>query len=360
MQASDYQKEARRTQRINWSNKHGADIAMLGIIGEIGSLATVVKKHQRDAGAYANFEKHLFEEAGDILWYATTAASRIGFKFENWPENVSKYNDVFEGIYSLHGNIIEFSKKKNILVDPGNHNKKDVQELVTKILENIGGIVSLFGASLSSISQENCDKILSYWCDFSDCPARCFDSDYPWYEQLPRKLTIDFIGIDNGRSLIMVMNDDRLLGDRLTDNSYMDDGYRFHDIFHLAGIVTLGWSPVFRRILKLKRKSMPKIDEIEDGARAAIIEEAVINHVYDYARPNFLEGMKRIDLDLIKRIQNLVGGYEVSACEPWEWQDCIIKSYKIFRLLKKHGCGRIELNAENRSIEFKPLPKRGA
>ena len=46
------------------------------------------------------------------------------------------------------------------------------------------------------------------------------------------------------------------------------DGYRYHDIFHIANAVFLGWSPVVRALLRCKRKSQPHIDENEDGARA--------------------------------------------------------------------------------------------
>ncbi|MFX5743284.1 pyrophosphatase, partial [Acinetobacter baumannii] len=58
------------------------------------------------------------------------------------------------------------------------------------------------------------------------------------------------------------------VGDRLTDNAAEPDDYRFHDVFHYAYIAVLGWSPVIRSLLRLKRKSVPKIDEVDDGARA--------------------------------------------------------------------------------------------
>ena len=63
--------------------------------------------------------------------------------------------------------------------------------------------------------------------------------------------------------------DGKFIGDSLSDNAYVDDGYRFHDVMHLAHMAVLGWSPVMRNLLKLKRKSQPTIDEVEDGARAA-------------------------------------------------------------------------------------------
>ncbi len=63
------------------------------------------------------------------------------------------------------------------------------------------------------------------------------------------------------------------VGDRLTDNAIEPDDYRFHDVFHYAYVAVLGWSPVIRALLRRKRKSDPKLDDAEDGARAILIEE---------------------------------------------------------------------------------------
>ena len=42
--------------------------------------------------------------------------------------------------------------------------------------------------------------------------------------------------------------DSQRLGNDLMDNAYEDDGYRFHDVFHLACAAVLGWSPVLRAL----------------------------------------------------------------------------------------------------------------
>lgn len=49
------------------------------------------------------------------------------------------------------------------------------------------------------------------------------------------------------------------LGDPLTDNTRRVDAYRFHDAIHLGFMAVLGWSPVMRALLRLKRKSSPRI-----------------------------------------------------------------------------------------------------
>lgn len=351
MEAKIYQTRAQETSRINWGETNSTDILVLGLIGEVGSLATVLKKHLRDKDAYLNYQVHILEELGDILWYVTTSASRLDLLFENWPLASKEQKDVFPALYELNEKVTKFSEIKTVLVNPDNNTNDEASGLIQDIVQDLACIAAIFDTTLNEVAARNSEKTISYWCGRQSSPAPHFDAGFPWYEQLPRQFHVDFLETKNNKELILIMNG-RQLGDRLTDNSYLDDGYRFHDIFHLAGVAMLGWSPVFRELLSVKRKSDPKVDEIEDGARAAIVEEAVINHIYDYARPNFLEGISRVELDLIKRIKDLVRGYEVSNCELWEWNDCIIKSYEMFRLLIKNGGGRIEVDADKRSMIF--------
>lgn len=354
MQARDYQSEAKRTDNIPWNESHGSEVAILGVIGELGSLASVIKKHQRDKDAYMQYRDDFFEELGDILWYVTAIATRYGIIFSDWehPRKVSL--NIHESFYKLNDSIIELSKRRESL------RKKECDDsIITTINETLDclqDLSHLIGSNLSEIARAGIDKTLAYWSGFQNFPARQYDKKYPVYEQLPRQFSVEFQSISEGKAVMMMMNG-LAIGDRLTDNSNDDDGYRFHDVFHIAGVAMLGWSPVFRRILKLKRKSNSRTDEVQDGARAAIVEEAVLNHIFDYARGcKFLDGMQRVDLDLIKRVQKLVRGYEVEECEPWEWKMCILKSYEIFRFLKKQGGGRVVVDADERSIAFEELP----
>ena len=73
-------------------------------------------------------------------------------------------------------------------------------------------------------------------------------------------------------------------GDPLTDNSWSETGYRWHDTLHLAHAVCLGWSPVFRGLAGIKRRSDPRVDHVEDGGRAAVADEAIAWAVFCHAR----------------------------------------------------------------------------
>jgi NTP pyrophosphatase (non-canonical NTP hydrolase) len=355
MNASNFQKEALRTVRINWAHEKGPDIAILGAIGELGSLASVLKKKQRDDEAYSHFKEHFSEEIGDILWYVIVMASRMNVTFDKWPSSEGLELDIFQSTYSLFDHIYLLHKKRDFLLELSSAND-EIINLYLNTLRNLQHLAGFVDQNLSVIADKCINKTLSYWGSNVELPAAQFDKNFPVYEQLPREFEIEFLPIQEPHTSIMRMNGIQL-GDRLTDNSYEDDGYRFHDVFHIAGVGLLGWSPVFRRLLKAKRKSDPKVDEVEDGARAAIIEEAIINHIYDFARPGFLKGISRVDLDLIKRVQRLVRGYEVSQCEPWEWQHCILESYRIFRELKESGSGVLHVNADKRRLTL--LPHQG-
>jgi len=74
--------------------------------------------------------------------------------------------------------------------------------------------------------------------------------------------------------VIDVVSGGWLLGNVLGDNAHDDDGYGWHDAFHLAHMAVLGWSPVIRGLLGRTRKEDPATDDVEDGGRAIAIEEA--------------------------------------------------------------------------------------
>src|ERR1700744_846959 len=92
-----------------------------------------------------------------------------------------------------------------------------------------------------------------------------FDAEYPIREQLPRSFSVSFkeVGIGKRGEVRVVLNDSKQVGDIINDNAYTDDFYRYHDIFHYSLATLLGWSPCTRVMMKCKRKSDERVDEIE-------------------------------------------------------------------------------------------------
>ena len=285
MELNRYQELSRRTdQRKNISELNRL-IPLLGLVGEIGSVASEHKKRLRDGQSYSSFKEKFKEELGDVLWYISAIADDMGFTLED-------------------------------------------------------------------IAKTNLAKIQERWADVKNfAPSSLFDDSFPSSEQLPREATIEFKPQSDGR--VQMYFNGEALGDPLSDNAHEEDGYRFHDVFHLAYMAVLGWSPVIRKLLGKKRKSDTKIDEVEDGARAGIIEEAISAMVYEYAKQfNFFENVSIIDYELLKTIKGMVRNFEVKNIPSFLWEKAILEGYEVYRQLKVNDGGKVYLNINKRTIKF--------
>ncbi|MGC5699272.1 hypothetical protein J4P02_03605 [Pseudomonas sp. NFXW11] len=218
-----------------------------------------------------------------------------------------------------------------------------------------------FDLHLEDVARYNLEKTKSRWPGDEREFTSFFDpeSEFPRYERLPRTLKMDFIELPgrNGSSVVQQLNG-VFIGDRLTDNSNEPDDYRFHDVFHLAYMAYLGWSPVLRGLLKLKRKSNPIIDENEDGARAMIIEEGIATWIFNHAkRRKFYKGIKEGELEygLLKQIHSMVEGYEVHKCPLWQWELAILKGFEVFRELRSVRSGSVVVDMTNHQLTFHSL-----
>lgn len=173
-------------------------------------------------------------------------------------------------------------------------------------------------------------------------------------ERFPRCFTITFTEVlERGRVEVRAQMDGRLLGAELTDNAYDDDGYRFHDVFHIAFAAILGWSPVLRGLMRVKRRSLPKVDEVEDGGRAAVIEEGVVAVAFDYARGHqFLEGVSDIDTSVLRTIQGMCGHLEVASRPLTLWRQAILDGFTVWREVVRNRGGIVQADLDKREIRY--------
>lgn len=173
-------------------------------------------------------------------------------------------------------------------------------------------------------------------------------------ETLPQTYSVKFEEIkDSFFPKVRVTLDGMQSGDIVDDNSFENDGYRFHDVFHYTFATLLGWSPCVRSMLKRKRKSDKHIDRVEDGARAAITEECISLMIFCNAKQNnFYKDTTFIDNYLLDTIKNMTRQFEVKSRTTDEWQQAILKSYEMFRLLNEHGGGTVNFDAINKSVSF--------
>lgn len=353
MNLKEYQDRAARTDRTGTDEKTSQTIKMLGMAGELGSYLSEIKKSMRDGDSYTGYLKNVREELGDMLWYVARMASAQNIDLQS--SLASKGNEhAEEGLPAAR--YIKLLEQVQLLTSSISENKMgaDLEAAFANLVGTVIEICECDDISFESILQHNIDKTEKTWLDRPSNQARVFDEDHEDYEKLPRRLKIEFLQVRRGNSTeVLQRMNGIIIGDRLTDNSYDADGYRYHDAFHLAYAATLGWSPVVRRMLRVKRKSIGKVDEVEDGARAAIIEEAISFTVFNYAREHsWLEGLNRVDQSLLKHIRQMVDGLEVEKCSSWEWQQAILKGYEVFRELRDNSGGWVYLDADTRQYSF--------
>lgn len=231
--------------------------------------------------------------------------------------------------------------------------KERVSEELGDLLWYIANIASKFDLQLDEIATANLSKVQTRWATESTKPL-CFDATFPKNERLPRKFEIKLIETDvEDKQRVQMWVDGTSLGDELTDNAYDPDGYRFHDIFHFAYAAVLGWSPVIRTLLHLKRKSSASLDEVEDGGRARAIEEGVAALTFAYARRhNMLEGVNTLDFQLLRTIKDMTEHLEVRERTTGEWEQAILQGFRVWRAVQSRRRGRIEVDLDGRHITY--------
>jgi NTP pyrophosphatase (non-canonical NTP hydrolase) len=262
------------------------------------------------------------------------------------------------GLAGEAGQLLSEYKKR--LRDGEKHEKfvDRVSEELGDILWYVANVASKYDLSLDSIAEANLAKTRArYQTPKSNGKL---DERYGEIERFPRKFNVTFQEkIIGPRAEVTAFVDGRVIGATLTDNSYADDGYRFHDVFHVAYAAVLGWSPVLRKLMQRKRRSDPRVDEVEDGGRAGVIEEGIAALTFDYARRHkFLDGVHDIDADLIRTIRDMSGHLEVS-CQPESlWRKAILEGFSAWRNVVAAGGGTITADLDSQTVTFTPYIER--
>ncbi len=227
-----------------------------------------------------------------------------------------------------------------------------VKEELGDLLWYMSNVATKHGLTLGEVADFNLSKIGRRWQPVGATigTRKLFDDEFPTSERLPRQMDIS---IEEESGIAITTIGGAKYGDPLTDNRYEDDGYRFHDICHLSYASVLGWSPTMRALMRRKRKSDPKVDEVEDGGRAIVIEEGISAMVFSYAeRRNFLEGAEGVNYELLRTIKDMTSHLEVSARTEGEWERAIMTGFDIWRQVKAKGKGQIHADLEKGKIEL--------
>lgn len=387
---SDYAERASRTDRFAQTADSLRNLKF-GFFGEVGGLLSALKKVNRDS-LQASEAELAGEELGDALWYLAAVAKRLGLQrgavaVAAMREMRTRFNEAnaethdalelrqLDAMAALHCQKIkrdrqillsELAVHSGVLLSSSESVQHELgapsdEQLMGKLLALLVLIAASYELDLEQVACQNLEKNERRWPSSTRTYTAHFDDAYPEYEQLPRQFKFEFRERDSGH-VVQSMNG-VCIGDRLTDNSTEADDYRFHDVFHLAYVAHLGWSPVLRALLKLKRKSNSTVDETQDGARAIIIEEGIATWIFNHAKHrDFYADIKdgTLDYSLLKQVHSMVEGYEVERCPPWQWESAILEGFRIFREMRRpeHRGGVVSVNLDEHRIEFHPLDKQ--
>lgn len=345
---SEYAIAAEKSDRFVGKPDH-LQLLAAGLMGETGSVLSELKKAERELNAYPEYRRRMEEELGDLIWYFVRLVGvadpatlhRIAARAEVAPSESLTSLPLFLRLGSVAGELAG-----NVAAEVPPASFASVADMMWELIRSVAAVRRL---KLVDVAALNLKKIKSRWPD-TKVYAPLFDEKYDEEEQLPRVLDVEFR--ERGNAVIMRCNGLNF-GDRVTDNIQDRDGYRFHDIFHFAYAVHLGWSPVLRALFRCKRKSKSEIDEGQDGARATIVEEAVSAVVFSRAKKlSFFDELDHIDYDLLKIISEHVRGYEVDQVPLWQWEVAVLDGYRIFRKLRTNHGGHVRLALATRQLEY--------
>jgi NTP pyrophosphatase (non-canonical NTP hydrolase) len=364
----EYQKHVRSTTKLS---RDVLSYALLGLFGEVGSVMEAVKKREREGVSYLTFEQDAREELGDAFWYFTLAANELSISLQDVASDVIA-GDQFSTQISATGKVSAPFAQVHVYIDgssllieaislgrsAGNLLSivgaigTDAIPLMTEFLKTFLRTITECGLSLVAVLESNIRKTSSRFLPTAINTLPNFDADFSIDERIPEVFEIEIVKRHDGKSAMKFNG--VFIGDPLSDNIAEVDGYRFHDVFHLANAAVLGWSPVFRALIKHKRKSRSEIDEAQDSGRAIVVEEGLTAWIFSRSKEyDHFAIPSGLTYDMLKVVQQFVKGYEVEACPLWLWEHAILEGYKLFRQLRDEGGGVIVGNRKTRTVTFR-------
>lgn len=344
---------------------------LLGLYGEVGSIMAASKKYRREKKAYPTYKDAVEEEFGDALWYFSALCRRVNCELAGIFDAASNETGIkivsandqenapisqiitSEQVESLDSALIELGYKAAQLLKT-QKDSTNVREELIKFARLYLQAMQSTGLSFAKVVKGNLIKTLGRFTIPDKDSLPDFDAAFPEEEQLPRHFEIHITQRKSGRSYLRWNG--VFIGSPLTDNIRDPDGYRYHDVFHLAHAAILHWSPTFRALIKQKRKSDPVFDEAQDGGRAIVVEEGLTAWLYSYSKGlDYFEGHDSVSFDALKTIQKFVHGYEVDKCPLKLWEDAILQGYSVFRQVRKNSGGIVIGDRDNRKISYRAI-----
>lgn len=314
MELGAFQRAALETRAIESGGDQAVIPALLGLASHAGAALNRYRKHLRISGHQGPPSDFMRNELGDLLWYVAAVASALEIDLDDiGTSNIARARDQYPTNFSTH--------------------------------------------------------------TLNELPV--FDRGFPRAERFPRQLIVGFSsGQSYGRQMVTttlvsahpnafpngpVRSREKThgyrvgatIGDPLTDNSRQTDDYRYHDAIHLGFLAALNWSPNIRSLLHIKRRSIPAVDECEDGARAIFAEEglAAILSRLAIRRAGF-QIAASIDGEVIDIARAATVGLEVEEVPGWLWRRAIVQGFSAMDQLARNGGGYLVADLDARNLTY--------
>jgi NTP pyrophosphatase (non-canonical NTP hydrolase) len=234
-----------------------------------------------------------------------------------------------------------------------------LEEELGDILWYVSNLASKFDLDLETIANANLTKVARRW-DSTASPHPLPDEEFDESLQLPRNFQVVFVprtSMGAEPPKVQCYWNGKEFGNELDDNAIDNDGYRYHDAFHLAYAAVLGWSPVARKFFGAKR--VGDTDRVCDGGRAKAYEEAISAIVYTHAEKVdwFKASDQTVDYGVLKLVEQLTSELEeIKTVTPREWEKAILAGFQVWNQLVANEGGIAIGDLRSRTLEYRPLP----
>ncbi|MFD8440649.1 nucleoside triphosphate pyrophosphohydrolase family protein [Streptomyces microflavus] len=286
-----YQQAAIKTLQPPAEDTDPVLVPLLGLAGEVGSLATAYKKRLRDGPAYEQGKHQLREELGDVLWYVAAVAHRFDLDLDDiaaaslektkdrWRPTPDTEHTRFDDHFPSHERL---PRQTTLTFTPTLREGRTVI-----VLTREDGIPA--GNPLTSASH--------------------IEDDYRFHDAFH----LAHAAVLGWSPVTRFLLGRKRKSDLRTDEA--EDGGR--------------------------------AIAIEEGISALVFSYA--------ARHRYFADIKHIDNELLTTISHMTAHLEVSVCRAADWEQAIFTGYTAWRQLREQDGGTVHLDLDRRLLTVEPL-----
>ncbi len=263
-------------------------VPLLGLVGEVGSMATAYRKRLRDGAGYQLGKQRIREELGDVLRYVATLADSLELDLEDVAAaSLEKAKDRWRA-----------SEADQALLDESAPESEQLPRLAR--LTFTPTVRPGDGRTVIALTRDG----VPVGDPLTD--ASHVDDDYRYHDAFH----LAYVAV-LGWSPVMRS----LLRCKRKSSPQLDEA-----------------------------EDGGRAIAIEEGVSALVFSYA--------SRHGFFEDVRRIDNELLQTISNMVSHLEVSSLRSADWERAIMTGFSCLRELRKHHGGTIEIDMRKRTMRL--------